>query len=185
MKKFDTLLEGVFQRFQGGGYLTGDLVKLKEGLVNSDWYTSRGENTKEAIKKFMEADLNIRVSAVKTLRPQVQTSIDQGSVSDEYIADIALETAPGMFTQYLEIPCEFLEQIDTGINLSPIPDSQKRESDITIKPEPVEEEETEGMPGTENISQTRMEGGDNDLPEDNTTLPGATGANSYTGGYMS
>lgn len=186
MNKFDTLLEGVFQRYQGGGFLTGDLVKIKEQILASEWAKDRGSNTIDAVKKFLESGLNVRVSAVKTLRPQVQTGIDQAGASDRYFADIALETAPGMFTDYLEIPCEYLEYVDTGINLSPVSDEQKRDDDITIKPENLDVKEEEGMPGTNNVSQTGTDDTENrSMAVDNTKLPGATGADSYTKGYMS
>lgn len=185
MKKFDTLLEGVFQRFQGGGFLTGDLVKIKENILTSEWAKGKGENVHDAVKKFLESGLNIRVSAVKTLRPQVQTGIDQAGASDVYYADIALETAPGMFTDYLELPCEFLEYVDTGINLSPVSDEQKRDDEVIIKPEEVKSEENETMPGTDNVTQTLDTDTDRKLHNTNKTLQGATGASSYTANYMS
>lgn len=185
MKKFDTLLEGVFQRYQGGGFLTGDLVKLKEDILNSEWAKNKGTNTHDQVKKFLESGLNVRISAVKTLRPQVQTSIDQAQASDSYYADIALEMAPGMFTDYMEVPCEFLEYVDTGINLSPVSDEHKRDDEITIKPTDVEVKEEEGMPGTNNVTQTLDTDHDRKLRNKDETLPGATGADSYTAGYMS
>lgn len=185
MNKFDTLLEGVFQRFQGGGFLTGDLVKIKENILSSEWASSKGANTHEAIKKFLESGLNIRVSAVKTLRPQVQSSIDQAGASDVYYADVALESAPGMFTDYMEVPCEFLEYVETGINLSPVSDEHRRDDKITIKPEDVKTEEDVTMPGTDNVTQTLDDENDRVLHNINKTLPGATGAKDYTAGYMS
>ena len=184
MKKFDTLLEGVFERYQGSGLLTGDLVKLKENILSSDWAKAKGQNSLDAIKRFVESGLNIRVSSVKTLRPQVQTSIDQAGASDVYIADIALETAPGRFSDFLEVPCEYLEMVDTGINLSPISDEHRREDEITIKPEDVKSEEQETMPGTDNVSQTLDDDTDRKLHNTNVKLPGAIGATSYTAGYM-
>jgi len=93
--------------------------------------------------------------------------------------------APGMFTDYMEIPCEFLEYVDTGINLSPIPDEQKRDDDIVIKPQNVEVEEEEGMPGSNNVTQTLGDDSDKKLRNANETLPGALAASSYTAGYMS
>ena len=82
MNKFNTLLEGVFQRYQGGGFLTGDLVKMKEDILSSEWAKGKGTNTHEQVKKFLESGLNIRISAVKTLRPSVQTSIDQAKLQN-------------------------------------------------------------------------------------------------------
>ena len=184
MNKFKTLFEGNFQRFQGGGFLTGDLVKLNKDILNSEWATNLGGNVVEQVKKFLESDLNIRVSSVKTLRPQVQGSTQQDSgASNEYFADICLEKAPGLFLDFLEIPTGMLEHIDTGINLSPIADSQKREDEITISPEEVQLEDGEDFLNP--VANTKSNEGDKDLPTTNTKLPNSIAATSYTAGYMS
>jgi hypothetical protein len=184
MNKFKTLFEGNFQRYQGGGFLTGDLVKIKSDILNSDWAKSLGGNVVEQVKKFLESDLNIRVSAVKTLRPQVSGGTQQDSgASNEYFADVCLEKAPGMFLDFLELPTGFLEQIDTGINLSPIPDSMKREDEVTIKPEDVELVAGENV--HDPVENTKSNEGDKSLPTDDTKQPNALAATSYTAGYMS
>ena len=184
MDKFQKLYEGVFTRFQGGGFLTGDLVKLKPAILESEWMKAKGENYVQQIQKFLESGFNIRVSAVKTLRPQVQGGIQQDvGASESYYADIALEEIPGKFLEFTEVPCEFLEMIDTGINLSPIADSQKKEDKINIKPEEIQTEE--GDDQFDAVKQTKSKEGDRSGPTVNTTLPGSQGAQSYTAGYLS
>ena len=77
MNKFKTLFEGNFQRYQGGGFLTGDLVRIRPDILTSEWAKMLGLNVVEQVKKFIESDLNIRVSSVKTLRPQVSGGTQQ------------------------------------------------------------------------------------------------------------
>ena len=184
MYKFQKIYEGVFTRFQGGGFLTGDLVKLSPKILSSDWMKTKGDNWVQQISKFLESDFNIRVSSVKTLRPQVQGGTQQDSgVSESYFADIALEEIPGKFLDFTEVPCEFLEMIDTGINLSPIADSQKRESDVNIKPEEMTSNTEDDQFGT--IKQTGMDDPHHrSTPTTNAPLPGSIGATSYTAGYI-
>lgn len=185
MNKFQKIFEGVYNRFQAGGFLTGDLVKLKSSIMESDWMSGKGENFREQIQKFLESDLNIRISAVKTLRPQVQGSVQPDiGASDQYYADICLEEVPGKFLDFTEVPCEFLEMIDTGINLPPVSDSLKRDEDVNIKPEEItiEDENDQFDP----VQNTKTNEGDKKLADSNTTLPGATGpTDSYTAKYMS
>lgn len=183
MDKFQKLYEGVFTRFQGGGFLTGDLVKLSPAILESEWMKGKGANYVEQIQKFLESDFNIRVSAVKTLRPQVQGGTQQDvGASESYFADIALEEIPGKFLEFTEVPCEFLEMVDTGINLSPIADSQKRQDDTNIKPEEVGVASGEGQ--FDAVTQTKTNEGDKNNPTANNTLPGAQGAASYTAKYI-
>tara|TARA_R110000824_G_scaffold15095_3_gene63718 strand:- start:286 stop:843 length:558 start_codon:yes stop_codon:yes gene_type:complete len=184
MNKFKTLFEGNFQRYQGGGFLTGDLVRIRPDILTSEWAKMLGLNVVEQVKKFIESDLNIRVSSVKTLRPQVSGGTQQDvGASNEYFADVCLEKAPGLFLDFLELPTGFLEQIDTGINLSPIPDSQKREGEVTIKPEELELEAGEN-PFVDPVDNTKSKEGDKSLPTADTKQPNALAATSYTAGYM-
>ena len=172
MRKFQQIFEGNFQRFQGGGFLTGDLVKFRQGWNSNPWCKSLGENTITQLNTFAEGKYNIRVSAVKTLRPQVQGSTQQDvGASNQYFCDIALEKAPGLFLDFIEVPSEILEYVDTGINLSPVSDENKREDEIKIKPEDVQVEKDEHEKEIDN-------------PDSNTTLPGATAAKSYTANYI-
>ena len=191
MKKFEAIFESNFTRFQGGGVLTGDLVRLKKEILNSEWSKKAGGPMLEQVQKFLDSDLNIRSSSVKTERPAVQGSVqaDVGA-SNVYYADVTLEKTPGNFTDFLELPVEFLEHVDTGINLSPIPDSMKREDEVVIDPAEYKVGTTgETDPGawTQPYEQTRNSDGSSnevDMTDSNTTLPGAKAADSYTGGYM-
>lgn len=183
MNKFQKLYEGTFTRFQGGGFLTGDLVRIKPNILKSEWASKLGQNYIEQLNRFLESDLNIRISSVKTLRPQRQGSLQQDmGVGNEYFADVCLEEIPGKFMDFTEVPCEFLEMIDTGVNLPPIADSQKRENKINIKPEEVEGGVTNNP--MDPVAGTGVNTGDKTTPKDNTTLPGAKGAQSYTSKYI-
>jgi hypothetical protein len=183
MHKFNTIFESNFQRFQGGGFLTGDLVKIVDSAMNHEWVSEKGENVKEQIRKFMESEYNIRISTVKPVRPAVQGSIQQDQVPGYYFCDVALEKAPGMFLDFMELPAELLEVIDTGINLPPVSNANKRDDTIQIKPQEVAQVQEDDDQGDLGVKGATVE--DNELTDSNTTLPGATGAKSYTSNYIS
>ena len=44
-------------------------------------------------------------------------------VINEFLVDIVLEKAPGLFYDFVTVPMRVLEHVDTGVNLAPVPDS--------------------------------------------------------------
>ena len=167
MNKFDVLLESAFNRFQGGGFLTGDLVKFKPSALGTDWAKKQPENLFQKLKEFTETDENIRISAVKALRPAVSGSVQQHSQVDDFYCDIVREKAPGLFMDFITVPAEILEYQDMGINLPDVPDSQKRDEDITLTPEELKQkEETESY----TYKQTGVNEGDKNMDTENNTL---------------
>lgn len=122
MGKFTELYESAIQRFTRGGLLVGDLVKFKDGFANDEFFKKQSANYVEKIKEFVKSGLNIRVSSIKTVRPSYQP----GNVYNEgyeFLADVVLESAPGLYYDFVTVPVSVLEHFDTGINLAPVPDS--------------------------------------------------------------
>jgi hypothetical protein len=122
MGKFTKLYESAIQRFTRGGLLVGDLVKIKEGAYGDDFFKKQSGNYVEKLKSFANSGLNIRVSSIKTVRPSYQPGnvYNEGS---EFIVDIVLEKAPGLYYDFITVPMHILEHIDTGVNLAPVPDA--------------------------------------------------------------
>ena len=178
--KFNTLFESNFSRFQGGGFLTGDVIKFKEGWESDEWCKKAPTQLIEKLKEMAGSDLVLRVSSVKALRPSVNSSVDQASGVDDFHLDITQETAPGFYNGNFATVPQFLVELK-GLNDGPpeIPDSLRRQEKINIKPESAE------LKDTQNTDFTPLGSGDaQNLPADNTTLPGATAAKSYTAKYL-
>ena len=49
--KFDMIYESNFTRFQGGGFLSGDVIKLKEGWESDDWTSKAPQQLVDQIKQ--------------------------------------------------------------------------------------------------------------------------------------
>lgn len=124
MNKFETLLESSIQRFTRGGLLVNDLVKFKSDYMKDSFFENQASNYLDEVKKFVESGLNIRVSAIKPVRPSTQPGNSQNEAS-EFVCDIVLEKAPGLYYSFLTVPLRVLEHIDTGVNLPPVPDQLK------------------------------------------------------------
>jgi len=122
MGKFAKLYESAIQRFTRGGLLVGDLVKFKKNIFDDDFFKNQSANYADKVKSFIDSGLNIRISSIKTVRPSYQPGnvYNEGS---EFIADVVLEKAPGLYYDFITVPVRVLEHFDTGVNLAPVPDS--------------------------------------------------------------
>ena len=140
-KKFTPLLETYLQKFTRGGFLTGDVVKIKKNAFSSDFFKNQPKQYQDKLKSWAESDLLLRVSAVKPIRPTTQGSGNAEITGSEFDVDITQEIAPGRYVDFLTVPASLLDPIDaTSPNLPPVPDSLKRKSKTNIKPE---EQETQ------------------------------------------
>jgi hypothetical protein len=142
-KKFVKVFETYLQRYTRGGFLTGDMVKIKDAILRSDFFKKQTQGYQLKLKDWMNSDLLIRVSSVKPIRPTTQGSSNSEITGSEFDVDVTQEIAPGRYVDYVTIPAEFLEPYDNGANLPPIPASLKHKGKVQIKPE---QEETADKP---------------------------------------
>lgn len=131
MGKFAKLYESAIQRFTRGGLLVGDLVKFKKNIFDDDFFKNQSANYADKVKSFIDSGLNIRISSIKTVRPSYQPGnvYNEGS---EFIADVVLEKAPGLYYDFITVPVRVLEHFDTGVNLAPVPDSLRYDDKSSI-----------------------------------------------------
>jgi hypothetical protein len=135
MSKFTQLFESAIQRYTRGGFLTGDLVKFKDGYQNDEFFKRQGSNYIQKIDEFVKSGLNIRVSAIKPVRPATSAPGNIQNEGESFLIDIVLEKAPGMYYEFITVPASILEHIDTGINLAPVPDSLRYDDKLQLKPQ--------------------------------------------------
>lgn len=161
--KFDVLYENVLERYQQGGFLIGDRVRFRKDVLKMDFFKNKGQNFLDVVRACMDPsfDLNLRVSALKSIYPTTSQNYRGGSESpDSIFADVIIEYAPGLYRNPMTVPIEALELQDDGINRGPVPDSLKRKSRINIKPEKIEAEQSADF--------------DINLQNKNVQLPGGT-----------
>jgi hypothetical protein len=185
--KFNTIFESNFSRYQGGGFLTGDIIKLKQGWNQDEWSTKAPQQLIDKLRELDESDLILRVSSVKTLRPAVNSSVDQALGTDDFHIDITQETAPGRFNGvFVTLPQNLIELDGPNDTLPDIPDSLKREENIDVKPTELKKVEEEGDQFTSPTRQTGTDDKNNKAMTDkDIKQQGATGAESYTSRYIS
>tara|TARA_R110000851_G_scaffold83993_1_gene183320 strand:+ start:1021 stop:1599 length:579 start_codon:yes stop_codon:yes gene_type:complete len=160
-KKFDKLFESNFQTLQGGGLLTGDVVKFIDGVLDHAWTKKQQPNLVDRIKEMIDSDNNIRIGSVKSLRPAAAGSVQQDQQVDDFYCDVVSEYAPGLWHSFVTVPMEVLSREDLGMNLAPIPDSQKREDTSHITPK--ELDHMKGDDETCPVYGTKSDEGDRQL----------------------
>lgn len=136
MEDFVTLAESIITRYQTGGFLTGDLVKLKESAMKSEWMSKQASHFVERVQEMIDSGLNLRISAVKALRPSALGTVQSGSQVDDFYCDVIRERAPGLLMDFITLPAFLLELANPdGPNLAPIPDALIKKDKSHIKPE--------------------------------------------------
>jgi hypothetical protein len=146
------------------GLLVGDLVRVKKESLTSDWAKKQASGLIEKLKEFVETDLNIRVSSVKALRPSISSSVHAESQVDDFYCDVVIETAPGLYNNFITLPINLLDQVEQDINLADVPESLKRQSpDGSPEEVDVKNEEMDNFMSPK--KQTRIENGDYNTPE--------------------
>ena len=143
MNKYSTIIETTMQRFTSGGFLTGDMVKLKKNIMSSEWAKRQPSNLLEKLKEFAETDKHIRVSAVKALRPAVSGSVQPHNQVDDYYCDIVIESVPGLYHDFMTLPAELLEYQERDINLPELPDSLRHDDNLQHEPKELSAEDVE------------------------------------------
>lgn len=177
MNKFVNLYESAIQRFTRGGFLTGDLVKFTDNAFKDDFFKRQAPNYMQKAKSFSEGGLNLRVSAVKAVRPTIHSG-DIQNEADSFLVDLVQEVAPGLYREFITVPAHVLEPIHTYPNLAPVPDSLKRKDNSNIDPKLEDARNTADamltpnrQTSTSDLGNKKDNEGDRKLNNVNVTIP--------------
>ena len=138
--KFEELTEATITRFQLGGLLPGDVVKVSKNALSHPALKNATKDMKGAINELIQYPGNIRVKAIKSTRPSNGDNANglgfgTTSAPTDFWADVAPEYAPGLTTDPVTLPVEVLERQDFGPNLPTLPDHTRYKNKVIIKPE--------------------------------------------------
>lgn len=133
-KKFDKIYESYVSRFTRGGFLTGDLVKVRDDFKTTDCYKDLHPELKAKLDDLIASDLNLRVSNIENKYPSSQPGNTDNSNGEVYLT-ITQETSPGRYDGSYTFPTSLFDPVDVYPNRMPIPDSLVRPNKTKIKPE--------------------------------------------------
>jgi len=180
--KFNTIIEENMRRYQQNTLIIGDRIKFTDGFLNHEWTKSQPILKLERLKALIEMGNNIRVSAVKTSKPQTAES-GHFEIVDEIYYDVVEEIAPGRYGHMFTIPSALVEHLDDYPNLAgETPEGQIKPDPSHIEPKEVTVEDNELSP----TAQTHAHGGDLKLNNQNVDQGGKepTPGESYTKNYL-
>lgn len=145
MSKFLALIETVNQRFQKGGFLSGDYIKFKKNFTSHDSFKKLGTNTQEALLNLAKdtdlTKMHLRVVGVKSEYPATTPDNPNNTGNISY-ADIVQDLGGGRYNQIYTVPIDLIDKIDDYYPSSaPIPDGFKLADRTQIKPEEIKQSE--------------------------------------------
>lgn len=173
--KFNPLFESLYDRFrEGSGFLAGDVVKLKSGYESMECFKSLAENVKQRVKDIAKSGNNIRIGRLHNKHSGYGAL--GGPIHPACHADVYEEVAPSFWRNLVTLPVECLEEVNTGINLPPVPDNQKDTRDRVTGPTEVSKDKEYKSEETDDQTklaekQTHVKKGDYKLATSNTVLP--------------
>jgi hypothetical protein len=179
--KFLKICESTLTRLERNGFLVGDVVEISD--INKV-----PENARDELQSFLDQGLNLKVVDIVNKYPSDKPGSEQNNTGDVVLM-IAADYGGGRFVGKMPLPCDCCKVVDSYPNLDPIPDALRRDNQITIKPEPVSDEEEEFMNQTNKADDGSGElqrVADKNSTGENINQPGPTPPEyaPYTGKYM-
>ena len=120
--KFNLLAEEETSRYKtGGGLLMGDYVTIDKSVFNNPKLKGRPSQFFDKIKEIMASDLPLKVSTIKSMRPETSNGLYGGAEApDEYFVDVIQCVTPALWVNPITLPIEVLElQKPDGNNFAP------------------------------------------------------------------
>lgn len=156
-KKFNKIYESYVSRFTRGGFLTGDLVKVRDNYKSTEGYKQLSPEYQAKLDDLLASDLNLRVSGIENKYPSSQPGNTDNS-SGEFSITVSQETAPGRYDGFYQFPDDIFEPVDVYPNRMPVPDSMVRPNGTKIDPDTLEYEDEESYVGS-NPLKSQVEAG--------------------------
>jgi hypothetical protein len=112
--KFEKLHEETLYRYQQGGFLRGDYVKIKKDALKNESIGQFSDQMKSIIQDAIKNETTLRVSYIKSGRTESYSGpVDAANIpSCTLWADCYVEHAPGMWHNVMTIPLSILEKIE-------------------------------------------------------------------------
>jgi hypothetical protein len=157
--QFNIVLENLMERYQQGGFMIGDRVRYREDCLKLDFFKHKASNFIEMVSACMDPkfDLNIRVSAIKSIYPTTTQNYRGGTEApDNIYVDVIIEYAPGLYRNPMTVPIEALEIQDDGFDRGPVPNSVKYDNKVSDKPEKIKTKQNNKFKADVNLGNVNV-----------------------------
>jgi hypothetical protein len=143
-KRFIKLYESIVNRYNRGGFLTGDVVKFIPDVLRDPFFKGVSDDYKAKVKEYSECGENIRVRNIKSNFPAVMGAGNTDYNGYSFGIEVCREIAPGRYdNESVVVPQHLITHISAYPNLPQVPDKFKRKDDSQITPVEVKDENEE------------------------------------------
>lgn len=101
---FKQIAESLALRYEQGGFVEQDYVTFKKDVMKHPDILSRPQGYREAIMEMLNSKLNLKIASIKPVRFTSGTGATMN-----YLADVMLESAPGLAKYIVTVPTDVLE----------------------------------------------------------------------------
>lgn len=132
IEKYNSYWSLLSESFDALGIKEGDVVKfIKNPFKNEYLKDLQNTSTGQTIKEMMQTKNNLIVSGIKSVPPAVYGSygsraMNQINNENFVMATVSEQYSDGLHKNVVEVPLAVLERVDTGVNLPPVSDEQKK-----------------------------------------------------------
>jgi hypothetical protein len=142
-KRFLKLYESWLTRYNHGGFLQGDIVKFKVNALKHDFVKTQADDLVKNIEDLIKDGRTLRVTNVINKYPAVMGTGNPDDTGPDFTVEVGLDEGGGRIYKHAIVHVGMLDKIDTVPGLEEVPDKNKYDNKIKIKPVEVKDEAEE------------------------------------------
>jgi hypothetical protein len=194
-KRFLRLYESWLTRYNHGGFLQGDIVKLEADALKHDFIKTQADDVIKNIEDLLKDGSTLRVTNVINKYPSVMGVGNTDNTGPDFTVEIGLDEGGGRMYKTAIVHVGMIDKIDTVPGLEEVPDRNKYDNKIKIKPVEVKDEAEEvpfyspARTRTADLGNKKLAPTESKLKNVNTAIPALPNANAkdpatYTAKYL-
>lgn len=111
--KYEAIFEETLNRFQQGGFLAGDYVKIKKDALKAEHTKKFTKQMQAMIESIIKSETPLRISYIKSAHAEAPSGpVGAPNVPGCVWADVVIEYAPGMWKDPMTLPLDILEKVE-------------------------------------------------------------------------
>ena len=142
-KRFLKLYESWLTRYNHGGFLQGDIVTFKPNALKHDFVKTQSDVLAKNIEEMIKDGRTLRVTNVINKYPAVMGVGNADDTGPDFTVEVGLDEGGGRIYKTAIVHVGMLNKIDTVPGLEEVPDRNKYDNKIKIKPVEVKDEAEE------------------------------------------
>lgn len=142
-KRFLKLYESWLTRYNHGGYLQGDIVKFKPNALKHDFIKTQADDLIKNLEDLIKDGRTLRVTNVINKFPAVMGTGNPDDSGPDFTVEVGLDIGGGRIINHAIVHVGMIDKINTVPGLEEVPDRNKYDNKIKIKPVEVKDEAEE------------------------------------------